>query len=87
MFSLDEDGEIETKRFFKDSDELPKFIDKILDKSDDHTSFFLTGNFHSNFRKFKRVNGSEHGRGGNEYFNISEYKGENCYISNENACF
>ena len=31
-FTLGEEGEIDTNRFFKNSDELAKFIDKILDK-------------------------------------------------------
>ena len=37
-FHLGHEGEIDTNRFFKDSDELAKFIDKILDKYDDHPS-------------------------------------------------
>ena len=36
----DDDGEIDTNRFFKDSRELAQFIDKILDKYDDHTSIY-----------------------------------------------
>ena len=63
FFSLGEEGEIDTNRFFKTSDELAKFIDKILDKYDDHPSIYYTGNIYRYFRNFKRVNGSEHGRG------------------------
>ena len=38
-FSLgDDEGEIDTNRLFKDSNELAKFIDKILEKQDDHPS-------------------------------------------------
>ena len=37
-FSLGEEGEIVTNRFFKYSDELGEFIDKILDQYDDHHS-------------------------------------------------
>ena len=43
-FTLGEEGEIDTNRFFKNSDELAKFIDKILDKYDDHPSIYYTGN-------------------------------------------
>ena len=43
-FSLDEEREADTNRFFKNSDELAKFIDKILDKYDDHPSIYYTGN-------------------------------------------
>ena len=43
-FSLGDEGEIDTNGFFKDSDELAKFIDKIIDKYDDHPSIYYTGN-------------------------------------------
>ena len=41
-FFLGEEGEIDTNRFFKNSDELAKFIDKILGKYDDHSSIYYT---------------------------------------------
>ena len=31
-FSLGDEGEIDTNRFFRDSDELAEFVDKILNK-------------------------------------------------------
>ena len=37
-FSLSDDGEVDTNRFFTDSKEFAKFIDKLLDKYDDHSS-------------------------------------------------
>ena len=86
-FTLGEEGEIDTNRFFKNSDELAKFIDKILDKYDDHPSIYYTGNIYRYFKNFKRINRSEHGRGANEFTDIQEYKGENCYIPNGNGCF
>ena len=86
-FSLCDDGEIDTNRFFKNSDELAKFIDKILDKYDDHPSIYYTGNIYRYFRNFKRVTRSEHGRVANEFNNIQEYEGENCYIPSGNGCF
>ena len=86
-FTLGDEGEIDTNRFFKDSNELAKFIDKILDKYDDHPSIYYTGNIYRYFRNFKRVNRSEHGRGANEFNNILEYEGDNCYIPSGNGCF
>ena len=86
-FTLGEDGEIDTNRFFKDSDELAKFIDKILDKYDDHPSIYYTGNIYRYFRNYKRIKRSEHGRGANEFNNIQEYEGGNCYIPSGNGCF
>ena len=87
FFSLGDDGEIDTNKFSEDSDEIAKFIDKILDKYDDHPSIFYTGNFHRSFREFKRVNISEHGRSANEFDINLEYEGENCYIPTGNGCF
>ena len=86
-FSLGDDGEIDTIRFFKDSNELAKFIDKILDKRGYHPSIYYTGNIYRYFRNFKQVNRSDHGRGANELNNIQEYKGINCYIPSRNGCF
>ena len=86
-FTLGEEGEIDTNRFFKDSDELAKFIDKILDKYDDHPSIYYTGNIDRYFKNYKRINRSEHGRGANEFNDIQEYRGENCYIPSGNGCF
>ena len=74
-FTLGAEGEIDTNRFFKDSNELTKFIDKILDKHDDHPSIYYTGNIYRYFKNYKRINRSEHGRGANEFNNIEEYNG------------
>ena len=86
-FTLGDEGEIDTNRFFKDSKELSEFIDKILDQYDDHPSIYYTGKIYRYFRNFKRVNRSYHGRGADEFNNILEYKDENCYIPSGNGCF
>ena len=86
-FHLGDEGEIDTNRFFKDSDELAKFIDKILDKYDDHPSIYYTGNIYRYFKNYKRITRSDHGRGANEFNNILEYEGVNCYIPSGNGCF
>ena len=86
-FSLGDEGEIDTNRFFKGNNELAEFVDKILDKYDNHPSIYYTGNIYSYFRNFKRVTRSEQGRGANEFINILEYEGENCYIPSGNGCF
>ena len=86
-FSLGDEAENDTNRLFKDSDELAKFIDKILDKYDDHPSIYYTGSIYRYFRNFKRVNRSEYGRGANEFNNILEYEGKSCYIPSGNGCF
>ena len=50
-FSLGDGGEIDTIRVFKNSNKIAKFIDKILDKYDDHTSIYYTGCIYRYFRK------------------------------------
>ena len=86
-FSLGDDGEIDTNRFSKDSKEIAEFIDKLLDRYDDHPSIYYTGNIYRYIRNFKRVTRSEHGRAANEFNNILEYKGKNCYVLSGNGCF
>ena len=44
-FTLDDEGEIGTKRFLRDSNELAKVVDKILEKFDDQPSIFCTVKF------------------------------------------
>ena len=85
-FTLAEEGEIDTNRFFKNSDELAKFIDKTLDKYDDHPIYY-TGNIYRYFKSYKKVNRSNHGRGVDEFNNFLEYQGNNCYIPSGNGCF
>ena len=46
FFRLGDKGKIYINRFFKDSDELAKFIDKRLDKYDDHPCVFYTSNIY-----------------------------------------
>ena len=86
-FSLCDEGEIDTHTFFKDSNELAKFVDKILKKMKIILLYNLQAIFICIFGKLKRVTRSDHGRGANEFNNIQEYKGINCYILNCNGCF
>ena len=48
-FSLGDEGEIDTNRFFKDGNELIRFIDKILDRYDDHPGIYNTGKIYKYF--------------------------------------
>ena len=86
-FSLGDNGEIESNRVFKDSNDLAKFIHKILDKHDDHPSINYTGQIYRPFTNFEQVNASEHGRGSNEVSFFLELEGEKCYTPSGNACF
>ena len=42
-FTPGDEGVIETNKSFRDSGEVAKIIDKILDKDDDHRSIHYTG--------------------------------------------
>ena len=64
-FNLVDEKDIETNRFFQDSIELTKLVDKVLDRYDDHPSIYNTGDICRYFRNFKPVNRSEHGRSAN----------------------
>ena len=86
-FSPGDEGEIDTYRFLKVSNEIAKFIDKLLNKYDDLPSIYYTGKNYRYFRIFKRVTRSTHGRGANEINSIQEYRGRNCDTPSGNGCF
>ena len=72
--------------FFEIAD-LVKFIEKVFDKFNNLPSIQYTRDNWRYFRKFKQVIRSEHGRGANDFNNVLEYEGENCYIWSGNWCF
>ena len=86
FFSPSDKGETDTNRFFKGGNQLAQFIDKILDKYENHFSIYYTGNIYGSFENFKRVDRSEHGRGADEFINFLEYEGECCNIPSRNGC-
>ena len=74
--------------FVSDSSKIAKLTEEILDKYDDHSSIYYTGGYLRKIENyFKRVNRSEHVKSGNEFNNISEKGGENCFIPSEKGCF
>ena len=84
-FSLGDKGEMDTNILFKYSGELAKFIDKRIDKYDDHPGIFHTGSIYKYFCNFNGVARSQHGRVANEFNNVLEHDVENCYIPNGNG--
>ena len=46
FFSLGDEGEIDTNRFFECSNYIAKFIGKILEKYDDQPSLFYTSHIY-----------------------------------------
>ena len=85
-FTLGEEAEIDTNRVLKIVINEPSLRQSFGGKQ--RSSFYLLYiKIYRYFRNFKRVNSSAHERGANEYNNILEYVGENCYIPNGNGCF
>ena len=66
-FILCDNGEMHTDSFSKTSNDLAKFLDKILEKDVDHPSLYYTGKIYKHFRNFKRVTRSGDGRVANEF--------------------
>ena len=87
LLTLGVKAEIDRNRYFEKGKELAKFPDKTLDKHDDHPSIYYTGNSYRYFINVREVNRSEDGRGANEFKDILEYEGKNCFIVGGNACF
>ena len=87
FFILGDKREIEYNRFFRDSNELAKFIHKMLNKYDEHPSIYFTASIYRYFRKFERVNRVDPGRGADEFENILEHGEEYAYIPSGNGCF
>ena len=83
----DTDNKIRTNRFFEDGEELGFFIDAILDKYDDIPNILFTGDIYVHHRIFNEVRRSDYSKGADEFFDIVEYKGKQCYIPTGNACF
>ena len=59
----------------------------MLDKHEDPPSIFYTGKVYGLFGTFEQDDRSEYGRGANEFNNVLETEGKNCYIPNGNVSF
>ena len=76
FFNLGDEAENDTNSFFRKSEDLVKPMDKVLDKYDDHSPIYYTRDVFINFKTFKQVNRSEHGRRADYSINLPDYEGE-----------
>ena len=66
---------------------MAKFVYKILDKYDDHSSINFTGKNQRHFGNFRGLNRAEHERKADFLNSIMEYSGENCFTPSGKCCF
>ena len=67
VFIINSEGEVEAYRFFRDSKVRADFIERTIDRYDDRPNIYYTGDKLRFFRKFRRVNQAEYGRGADEF--------------------
>ena len=73
--------------FFKDSEQLDKRIEKINDKYDETLNITFTGELIRYTKTFNKIKRSNYGTGCDIFKKIVEYRGNLCYIPEENECF
>ena len=73
--------------FFKDGEQLDKRIEKINDKYDETLNITFTGELIRYTKTFNKIQRSNYGTGCDSFRKIVEYRGNLCYIPEENECF
>ena len=73
--------------FFKDAQQLDKRIEKINDKYDETLNITFTGELIRYTKTFNKIKRSNYGTGCDSFKKIVEYRGNLCYIPEENECF
>ena len=82
------DGEpFQVNRFYKDSEQITKSIEKMIDKYHETLEVLFLGFMMKYTMIFKQLKGSNNGEGYDEFNNILENKGNVCCIPTGNACF
>ena len=73
--------------FFKDGEQLDKIIEKINDKYDETLNITFTGELIRYTKTFNKIQRSNYGTVCDSFKKIVEYRGNLCYIPEENECF
>ena len=73
--------------FFEDVEQLDKKIEKINDKYDETLNITFTGELIRYTKTFNKIQRSNYGTGCDSFKKIVEYRGNLCYIPEENECF
>ena len=82
------DGEpFQFNRFYKDSEQRTKSIEKMIDKYDETLEVLFSGYMIKYTKVFNQIKRSSYGKGCDAFNNILEYKGKLCYLPTGNVCF
>ena len=82
------DGErFQVDRFYKDSEQLTKSIEKMIDKYEESLEVLFSGYKIKYTMIFNQIKRSNYGKGCDTFNNILEYKGKLCYIPTGKDCF
>ena len=73
--------------FFRDAEQLDKRIEKINEHYDESLTITFTGELIKYTKIFEKVRRSNYGTGCDSFKKIIEYRGNLCYIPEENECF
>ena len=73
--------------FFKDGEQIDKRVEKINDKYDETLNITFTGELIRYTKTFNKIQRSNYGTGCDVFRKIVEYRGNLCYIPEENECF
>ena len=73
--------------FFKDGEQFDKRIEKINDKYDENLNITSTGELIRYTKTFNKIQRRNYGTGCDSFEKIVEYRGNLCYIPEENDCF
>ena len=73
--------------FFKEAEQLDKRIEKINEHYDESLTITFTGELIKYTKIFDKVRRSNYGTGCDSFKKIIEYRGNLCYIPEENECF
>ena len=73
--------------FFKDGEHFDKRIEKINDKYGETLNITFTGELIRYTKTFDKIQRSNYGTGCDSSEKIVEYRGNLCYIPEENECF
>ena len=73
--------------FFKDVNALNNWIEKLNDKYDETLNITFTGELIRYTKTFNKIQRSDYGTGCDSLKKIVEYRGDLCYIPEENECF
>ena len=73
--------------FFKEGEQVDKRIEKINDKYDETLNLTFTGELTRYTKTFNKIQRCDYGIDCDVFKKIIEYRGNLCYIPEENECF